>query len=104
LALLYRKNINYASGHNVSASWDIDENGIGSLQTEFIPTSYVLPNDFEIPQLDADSDVLEIAYLAGLDKSKDSSSDSVIRKLTVLINLYQQWIDGFKDSAYVFAQ
>jgi hypothetical protein len=37
LELLYRKKKNYATGLGVSVDWSIDEQGIGSLWSDYFP-------------------------------------------------------------------
>lgn len=97
LELLYRNKKNYATGLGVSTNWDIDENGSGSIWTDYMPTSEVPSMDFGLPQnSDISSRNLSMKFFSDLNDNPKSEKLSVARKL---VDLYSNWIDGLKEDA-----
>jgi len=97
LELLYRKKKIYATGLGVSADWDIDSTGCGSMWSDFFPKSEVPPMSFNLPENDlvSESD-LSMKRLSDLE---DSDKPQKLSALTGLVDLYKSWVDALEDTA-----
>lgn len=90
LELQYRNRRAFGSGLGTSVSWSIDENGKGSIQSDFFPEEEIPNMDFSLP---VDSNVplcaLSMKHLSDLD-----STDKIvkIREMLSIIDAYDSWI------------
>jgi hypothetical protein len=90
LELLYRNKKVYGTGLGVSVDWNIDNNGIGSLWSDFFPISEVPPMSFDLPINEKVSvEHLSMKFLSDLDST---DKDSKIEILTNLVDLYKDWV------------
>jgi hypothetical protein len=91
LELLYRHRKAYSTGLGVSADWEIDDNGKGSIWTDFFPEAEVPSMDFELPKNDkVSSEKLSMKYLSDLDKNDKSQKIAALKNL---VDLYKSWVD-----------
>ena len=101
LAMLYRKNLRYASGFGVSVDWNIDAEGKGSLHSEFLPSAELPPMDYGL-RLDSAVDVprpeslLSMKYYSDLAAGawEQEAREERLQQLTALVESYQKWIDA----------
>jgi hypothetical protein len=86
--LLYRDAREFASGHGVSADWelDVDRNRATRIWSEFIPTR-------ELPSLIAPSDIAGSALLDMKLLSERETAVQVVSGLNPLVESYDQWIE-----------
>ena len=97
LALLYRNKKTYGTGLGTSVAWDIDEQGRGTLWSEFLPVAEVPSVDFSLPPNDQiSSEELSMKYLSDLD---DTPQEEKLTSLTKMVSLYQEWIDRLQVEA-----
>jgi hypothetical protein len=97
LELLYRDKKIYGTGLGVSVDWDIDNNGVGSLWSDFFPISEVPPMSFDLPINEKVSvEHLSMKYLSDLDFSDENVK---IEVLTSLVELYKGWVDELERIA-----
>lgn len=97
LELLYRHKRIYATGLGTSTDWLIDDNGNGSLWTDFFPTKEIPAMSFSLPKNELISDSeLSMKYLSDLDKT---DKEEKINSLTKLVDLYSAWIENLKNMA-----
>lgn len=97
LALLYRNKKTYGTGLGTSVAWDIDEQGRGTLWSEFLPVAEVPSVDFSLPPNDQiSSEELSMKYLSDLD---DTPQEEKLASLTKMVSLYQEWIDRLQVEA-----
>lgn len=87
---LYRNNKTYASGHGVSACWDLKNGEVSSVFTTFIPTYEILPTNTENSEIP--DDVLNPASYIDGDYQNQSE------KLIVFIDKYENWINKTKEN------
>ena len=88
LALLYRNKKTYGTGLGTSVAWDIDEQGRGTLWSEFLPVAEVPSVDFSLPPNDQiSSEELSMKYLSDLD---DTPQEEKLTSLTKMVSLRQQ--------------
>ena len=91
LDLLYRDKKIYGTGLGVSVDWDIDNDGVGSLWSDFFPVSEVPPMSFDLPMNEKIStDHLSMKYLSDLDLTHTKSK---LDALTSLVDLYRAWVE-----------
>lgn len=96
LALLYHRRTRYASGHGISAYWNIDR-GEWHVYTDLMPRT-------EVPQMDPDyafkrgveKRYLSLKYFSDL--SMNSAEDKYVA-LESLILAYEVWIEDLKEGA-----
>lgn len=97
LELLYREKKIYGTGLGVSVDWDINEDGTGSIWSDFFPRVEVPPMDFDLPQNDRISvEKLSMKYLSDLDTTDKVQKFSVLEDL---IDMYKIWIDDLEETA-----
>ncbi len=90
LELLYRDKKIYGTGLGVSVDWDIDQNGNGSIWSDYFPVSEVPPMSFDLPPNDKISvEQLSMKYLSDLHKVEKSTKLSVLQNL---VDLYKAWV------------
>lgn len=94
LALLYRNKRNYGTGLGTSVDWDIDENGNGTIKSNFFPIIEVPSMSFSLPENDTiKNDELSMKYLSDL---SGLSKDDKLNSLHKLVDLYVDWTDKLK--------
>lgn len=97
LDLLYRNKKIYGTGLGVSVEWDIDEEGNGSIWSEFMPVAEVPPMSFDLPPNERlTSEKLSMKYLSDLDFSDKTDK---LSSLTILVDLYRDWVEDLKSIA-----
>jgi hypothetical protein len=97
LELLYRDKKIYGTGLGVSADWDIDNNGVGRLWSDFFPISEVPPMSFDLPANEKISvEHLSMKYLSDLDSADKNSKIAVLNSL---VDLYKAWVDDLERVA-----
>ena len=97
LDLLYRNKKSFATGLGTSADWDIDENGNGSIWTEYMPIREVPSMDFNLPKdVPISSSDMSMKRFSDLNNDSKSEKISVIKKL---VELYGDWINNLKSEA-----
>ncbi|NFM16728.1 helicase [Clostridium sporogenes] len=96
LELLYRNKKNYATGHGVSMSQQVNANGEGEISTTFLPKYEVPSMSFEIEELSKEKSN-EILSMKNLSDISDLSKEHKIENLRELVSLYDKWIKGLKD-------
>lgn len=97
LELLYRNKKIYATGLGVSADWDIDSAGVGSVWSEFFPEAEVPPMSFDLPEnTSMSASDLSMKRLSDLDNLGKSHKLST---LTGLVDLYKAWADDLENKA-----
>ncbi len=95
LELLYRDKKSYGTGLGVSVDWSIDNNGNGSLSSDFFPTYEVPPISFELSENEGTQvGDLSMKYFSDLDLT---DKDSKLHSLTRLVDLYGDWVDGLEQ-------
>lgn len=93
LDLLYRNKRVYATGHGTSATWDIDDNGEGMLQSDFMPTATVAQMDFDNHDESIPLNAFQMRYLSDLN---DSDKTEKIATLKAIVDAYCRWIDDIE--------
>lgn len=96
LALLYRNRKRYATGHGISAFWDVNDTS-WCIRTDLMPWT-------EIPQMDFDfafkrgveKRSLSIKYLSDL---SPATSDEKLTALGQLVSVYEGWINDLNVSS-----
>lgn len=97
LELLYRDKKIYGTGLGVSVDWNIDNNGVGSLWSDFFPISEVPPMSFDLPINEKVSvEHLSMKFLSDLDST---DKDLKLEVLTSLVDLYKDWVDELERVA-----
>lgn len=95
LALLYRHKLVYGTGLGVSVDWNIQENGVGSLWTDFFPVKEIPAMSFSLPQNERVSDQeLSMKYLSDLNST---SKGDKIASMTKVVDLYRDWITNLRN-------
>jgi hypothetical protein len=89
LALLYRKKKIYGTGHGTSVDWVINENGIGSIKSNFFPVNEVPQVDFSIQDEQFKDKCLSMKYLSDLNVTP---IEEKIDSLKNLVDCYNRWI------------
>jgi len=91
LALLYRHKKIYGTGLGTSVDWEIDDNGHGSIWSEFFPVQEVPSMNFYLPENTRLTDrELSMKYLSDL---SDASKEQRLCSMTALVDLYKSWVD-----------
>ncbi len=99
LELLYRHKKIFATGLGVSADWDVDEVGKGSIWTDFFPVREIPSMSFSLPQNDIiRNEELSMKYLSDLDSAEKEIKLESMKKL---VDLYSEWIAGLKETAKI---
>lgn len=97
LDLLYRNKKIYGTGLGVSADWDIDKSGMGSLWSSFFPISEVPSMSFDLPTNDAViAEHLSMKYLSDLDLTDRSEKLDALKSL---VDLYKAWVSELERTA-----
>ena len=97
LALLYRNQKIYGTGLGVSADWQVDDDGHGTLWSEFLPAAEVPSVDFSLPPSDQiSSKDLSMRYLSDLDSTPKEEKLAV---LTKMVDLYRDWANRLSEEA-----
>lgn len=97
LALLYRHKKIYGTGLGTSVDWEIDNNGCGSIWSEFFPVreipsmSFLLPENSHISERE-----LSMKYLSDL---SSASKEQRLCSMIALVDLYKSWVDNISESA-----
>ncbi|WP_378954225.1 helicase-related protein [Pelosinus sp. sgz500959] len=94
LALLYRHKKVFATGHGVSADWDIDLSGNGNIKTEFLPVGIVRQMDFDLDGKDVERQALSMKYLSDLN---DDSIEIKAQLMMQVLMAYKNWINTIGD-------
>jgi hypothetical protein len=87
LSLRYRKNKTFVIGHSCAASYQLNNNKVESLSSEFLPFSIVKPVTLELENNSKDS-TLNLQFLCG----KDLSAEELKKSLTIFVNNYEKWL------------
>lgn len=97
LELLYRNKKTYGTGLGVSVDWDINDNGVGSIWSDYFPKAEVPSINFDLPANNmVSTEDLSMKYLSDLvtvDKSEKLSA------LKSLVDLYKSWVDDLEITA-----
>ncbi|WP_028550011.1 helicase-related protein [Paenibacillus sp. UNC451MF] len=96
LELLYREKQIYATGHGVSVDWDVNDDGLGGIWTEYIPSYDVPQMDFEITRKAIDTRALSMKYLSDLD---DSDKANKLQSIRSIVDAYASWIKDIKTKS-----
>lgn len=97
LALLYRHKKIYGTGLGTSVNWGIDDNGHGSIWSEFFPVQEIPSMSFSLPENTRLTDKeLSMKYLSDL---SDASKDQRLYSMTALVDLYKNWVDDISEIA-----
>ncbi|MDB4099324.1 helicase-related protein [Candidatus Thioglobus sp.] len=87
LSLRYRKNKTFVIGHSCAASYQLNNNKVESLSSEFLPFSIVKPVTLELENNSKDS-TLNLQFLCG----KNLSAEELKKSLTIFVNNYEKWL------------
>lgn len=97
LELQYRHKKVYGTGLGVSVDWNINDEGKGSIWSEFFPIAEVAPMDFNLPVNDKiSSEKLSMKYLSDLDPTDKSHK---LFDLKSMVDLYKKWVEDLKNIA-----
>lgn len=97
LSLLYRHKKIYGTGLGTSVDWMIDDDGRGSIWSEFFPVREIPSMSFSLPENTCLTDrELSMKYLSDL---SDVSKDQRLRSVTALVDLYKSWVDDISEIA-----
>ena len=95
IALQYRNKKQYATGMGVSVNSDVDNEGLGTISTDFFPTYEVPQMDFTISdEYEVDANCFKMKYLSDLNKEDKSIK---IKSLHSIVNAYKKWIDNLNE-------
>lgn len=98
LKLLYRNRKNYAKGLGVSTDWNIDEDGCGSIWTEFCPVKEIPSMDFNLPNNSLISkEELSMKYYSDLNDVGRNDKTNSLRKL---VDTYSLWIESIEKKSH----
>lgn len=97
LELLYRNKRIYATGLGTSVDWEITDDGLGKIWTDFFPIREIPAMSFSLPQniLITDNE-LSMKYLSDLNTE---SREIKLKSMTNLVDLYFDWIKELKETA-----
>src|SRR5690554_2013207 len=96
LELLYRNKKKYGTGLGVSVDWDINEEGKGSIWSDFFPEYEVPPMNFSLPKNEEVlPENLSMKYLSDLSSIEKSEKISVLKKF---VDLYKTWVDDLEKT------
>ncbi len=98
LQLLYRNKKVYATGHGVSVDWSVDDNGSGTVYTEYMPLRQVPQVEFELNDLEVKTKTLHMKYLSDLDEADKKEK---LEALKTLVKSYEKWIKEITKKASV---
>lgn len=94
LELQYRHKKVYGTGLGVSVDWNINDEGKGSIWSEFFPIAEVAPMDFNLPVNDKiSSEKLSMKYLSDLDPTDKSHK---LFDLKSMVDLYKNGLKILK--------
>ncbi|MDC7278057.1 helicase-related protein [Butyrivibrio fibrisolvens] len=94
-ALLYRNKKNYGTGLGAAVNWNIDNNGIGVLMTDFFPEVSVPQMDYRVDaKYGLEDKVFSMKYLSDLNETEKNEK---IFDLQLLCDSYSKWIDEVKN-------
>ena len=97
LELLYRHKKIFATGLGTSTDWEISDDGIGCLWTDFFPIKEIPAMSFSLPNNTLmRNGELSMKYLSDLD-----SSDRITKlaSMSKLVDLYSDWIHNLEIAA-----
>ncbi|WP_274362913.1 helicase-related protein [Paenibacillus thermotolerans] len=94
LDLLYRDKKVFATGHGVSADWDVRDTGEGKIWSEFLPTFEVPQMDFSIKDSRVDLNTFSMKYLSDLNKTDKLLK---IKSMKDLVDAYSSWISKIES-------
>jgi hypothetical protein len=101
LALLYRSRKHYATGHGISAFWDISSTS-WRISTDLMPWTEVPQIDFEYAlRMGVEKKSLSLKYLSDL---SSTTSDEKLSALGQLISVYEKWIGDLNISSLEMEQ
>lgn len=97
LELLYRHKKIFGTGLGTSVNWEIADNGLGRLWTDFFPVREIPAMSFSLPPNDLIRDEeLSMKYLSDLNVvNRETKLESMKR----LVNLYSAWIKELEETA-----
>ncbi len=97
LELLYRDKKIYGTGLGISVNWNINNEGFGSLWSDFFPEAEVPSIGFDLPENDkVSAEKLSMKHLSDLDATDKSQKISVLKSL---VDLYKSWVNGLEKIA-----
>ena len=106
LRLLYRNKHTYGTGLGVSVDWDVNENGMGSVWSEYIPESEIPPVSSDVPGGLFPKEKLSMKFFSDLVSVERDEKLSVLKEMTLF---YSEWIDKLEkkvsslDEQYIIA-
>ncbi|EOS54293.1 helicase-related protein [Paenibacillus barengoltzii] len=89
LELLYRNKKVYATGHGVSADWEVTDSGEGKIWSDFMPTYEVPQMDFNIRDKRVNPTTFSMKFLSDLDETDKTKKISMMKDL---VDAYSSWI------------
>jgi hypothetical protein len=93
LALQYKKNINYGVGHGCSVNWPDNDSTPNFIETTFMPTQEVKPQDFDGAEDYKNLDVLSLQFLG-----KEGVDSKILNsQLEQFITSYEKWYEKICD-------
>lgn len=97
LELLYRDKKIFGTGLGVSVDWNIDDDGMGSIWSDFFPKAEVPSMSFDLPDNDkVSAEEMSMKYLSDLDTTDKAYKLLILRSL---VDLYKSWVDGLEEIA-----
>ena len=95
--LLYRNKKNYGTGLGTALNWEIDESGLGYVESDFFPQVEVPQMEFKVDSKYGVSDeAFSMKYLSDLVSDNKSVK---IGKLNSLLSAYEMWIKALGDES-----
>ncbi|MDE7431968.1 MAG: helicase [Lachnospiraceae bacterium] len=96
-SLLYRNKKNYGTGLGTALNWEIDENGLGYVESDFFPQVEVPQMEFKVDsKYEVFDDAFSMKYLSDL---VTENKDIKIEKLNSLLSAYEKWIGELKNES-----
>lgn len=97
LELLYRHKKIYSTGLGTSVNWDIDEQGKGSVWSDFFPIEEIPAMNFSLPKNRViTNNELSMKYLSDLNSI---DKDTKIASMYSLVDLYKSWVVDLEKTA-----
>lgn len=97
LELLYRDKKIYGTGLGTSVDWKIDNEGKGSIWSDFFPQAEVPAMSFELPENDiVTPEKLSMKFLSDLDETEKAQKLAAMKSL---VDLYKSWVDDLERTA-----
>lgn len=102
LDLLYKDKKNYAIGHGVATTQDIDTStGLGYIKTSFLPYYDVKGITFDMDGMSKEKSI-EILSMKNLSDYSTLTKDNIIANLKQIISTYNTWILGLEQEVESF--